>query len=150
MDDQKDFYSPDEVAGLLDLHVRTVRRFILQGKLKAARIGKQYRIAAADLDEFVASNGPPRPAAPVPRHRRVLVSTTVDVDAISREDSDRLTTALIGAFNSLRGEGGGKRLECIYYEEQGRLRIVMNAELSLTNAVLGMIGSIVNAEGNDN
>lgn len=126
-----------------------MRRFIREGRLKAARIGKQYRVAAADFNDFVGSKDRRTGAAPVHRRRRVLVSTTVDVDAISREESDRVTNLLLGAFNSLRGEGGGKRLDCIYYEEQGRLRIVVNAELGLANAVLGMIGGVLDV-GRDN
>ncbi len=45
-------YSVEEVAARLGLHVRTVRNYVRDGRLKAVRIGKQYRIAAADLEEL--------------------------------------------------------------------------------------------------
>ena len=144
MNDQIDFYSPEQVAEQLGLHVRTVRRFIHEGKLKAARIGKQYRIHARDFSDFVGTNDPQRLTTTVNRRRRVIVSTTVDIEAISKEETYRVTTSLMGAFKSSRNEQSGKRLDCIYYEEQGRLRIVINADLHDTNAVLGLINGLVN------
>ena len=54
-----DMYSVEQVAELLGLHVRTVRGYIRDGRLRAVRIGKQYRIARADLD---ALTGRPAPA----------------------------------------------------------------------------------------
>ena len=38
-------YSLDQVAERLGLHVRTVRAYVRTGRLKAIRIGKQYRVA---------------------------------------------------------------------------------------------------------
>lgn len=145
MDTHKDFYSTDEVAALLELHVRTVRRYIRDGKLRASRIGKQYRVAASDLDDLVGTDRTQSASAPAParRRRRVLVSTTVDIEAIGPDATYRITTALSGAFNAKQEGRGGKRLDCIYHEEQGKLRIIVNAELETANAVLGLIGFVL-------
>ena len=143
MDDRKDFYSPDEVAELLDLHVKTVRRFIREGKLNAARIGKQYRVALSDLNAFVGSEEMEPSTSTSNRRRRVIVSATVDIEAISREETDRITMMLTSAFNTAQESSSRKRLDCIYYEEQGKLRIVVNAELEFTSAVLSMVNSLL-------
>ena len=37
-------YTADEVAERLNLHVKTIRRYIRDGRLKAKRIGKEYRV----------------------------------------------------------------------------------------------------------
>ena len=47
-----DLYSVEQVAELLGLHVRTVRNYVRDGRLKAVRIGKQYRISRANLEEL--------------------------------------------------------------------------------------------------
>jgi excisionase family DNA binding protein len=141
----KDFYSPDEVAELLDLHVKTVRRYVREGKLKATRIGKQYRIAASDLDAFAGANRSSDAAAMSGRRRRVLVSSTVDIEAIGPDETYRITTALTGAFSAERESSRGKRLECIYYEEQGKLRIIVNADLETTSAILGLVNFVLAA-----
>ncbi len=135
----KSLYSAEEVAELLGLHVRTVRRYIREGLIEATRIGKQYRVSAAALREFVGSETPTEPS----RARRVLVASTVDIDAIGREESDRLATGLTGAMKAPREDGQRVHLECIYYEEQGRLRIIINAGPSYTSSLLSMIEAIL-------
>lgn len=56
------FYTPQEVADLLKIKVTTVYDYIRSGRLRAARIGKGYRIARADLEAFVANATLPAPA----------------------------------------------------------------------------------------
>lgn len=143
MDASKEFYSPDEVAELLDVHVRTVRRFIRDGKLKASRVGKQYRVASSDLSEFLGTDGLSAPKPAASRKRRALVSSTMDVDAISHEESDRIATLLTGVFNSARDRSDGKQLECIYYEELGRLRVIINADVSFTSSLLNLVDGVL-------
>ena len=43
-------YTVEQAAERLKLHPKTVLRMIRDGRLKAARIGKAYRIAGDDLD----------------------------------------------------------------------------------------------------
>ena len=45
-------YSPREVAGLLKVSERTVRRWIRERRLRARRFGRQLRIPATALEEF--------------------------------------------------------------------------------------------------
>src|SRR5690606_38311492 len=124
-------------------HVRTVRRYIREGRLKASRIGKQYRVAASDLDAFAGSDRTESAFASPSRRRRVLVSTTVDIEAIDPDETYRVSTALSGAFSAKQESPAGKRLDCIYYEEQGRLRIIVNADLEAATAILGLIGFVL-------
>lgn len=142
MHQPKDFLSPEEVAEKLDLNVRTIRRYIREGRLNATRIGKQYRIAVGDFHALVGSNETTTTAAPQARTRRVVVSATTDIHAISPGESDRITTLLTGAFTTQGGRAGA-HLECIYYEEAGTLRVVVNGELEFTSAVLGLVGSVL-------
>ncbi|MFC7563955.1 helix-turn-helix domain-containing protein [Actinomadura namibiensis] len=70
------YYSVEQVAELLDLHVRTVRGYVRDGKLRATRIGKQYRIAREDLEEFTgAPRRPRRRRRRTPRRPRSCGST---------------------------------------------------------------------------
>jgi excisionase family DNA binding protein len=149
MDESKEYYSPDEVAALLGLHVRTVRRFIREGRLKAARVGKQYRIADSDLRTLVGANRGKEHAGSQNRRRRILASTTVDIDAIGQAEQERLVNLLSGAFHSLHGQQNSRGFDAIYYAKEERLRLLVNADLDITNAVLGMIRGVLEDRGND-
>jgi excisionase family DNA binding protein len=50
------FYSIDEVADLLRVSLRTVRRWIKGGKLRAHRFGRTLRIAHDDLQKFIGES----------------------------------------------------------------------------------------------
>jgi excisionase family DNA binding protein len=137
----KHLYTVDEVADRLNLHVKTIRRYIQEGRLKARRIGKEYRITRGDLDEF--AGGAVAPEEPVARTRHVTATTIVDIDAISTSDSERLTTLVMGGMNARKGEGDYPRVDTIYFVATGRLRITITAGLELTASLLRVINAVL-------
>lgn len=46
-----------EAAELLSCHTETLRRAIKDGMLRAARLGREYRISRSDLQEFWTTRG---------------------------------------------------------------------------------------------
>ena len=49
------FYTPQEVAKLLKVSIRTVYRYLHTGKLKASKLGC-WRITEEDLDDFISKS----------------------------------------------------------------------------------------------
>src|SRR5262252_3233930 len=96
---QQDLYTVEQVAELLGLHVRTVRNYVREGRLKAVRIGKQYRITREDLAYMTGRPASSFDREPVRRQRHVEVSGIVEIDAISPEAAMRVTNGLVGAAN---------------------------------------------------
>ena len=47
-------YTPDEVRELLHVTLRTVYNYIREGKLKAVKIGKYWRITQKNLEDFLS------------------------------------------------------------------------------------------------
>jgi excisionase family DNA binding protein len=52
VDKSKLVFHLEEVAELLGVHKETVRRWILAGKLKSAKTGREHLISRADLQAF--------------------------------------------------------------------------------------------------
>ncbi|MFA6428196.1 MAG: helix-turn-helix domain-containing protein [Candidatus Buchananbacteria bacterium] len=48
-----EFYTAEELATKLKLNVMTIYRYIKAGKLKALKIGKEYRINRAEFAKFL-------------------------------------------------------------------------------------------------
>ena len=48
-----DVLVPEECAAYLDLDVRTIRAYIREGKLRAAKCGKYYRIRRQWLSDYM-------------------------------------------------------------------------------------------------
>ena len=49
---EKDFYTVYEVAEMLRVSDRTIRKHIEQGVLRALKVGTVYRIMKEDLDDY--------------------------------------------------------------------------------------------------
>lgn len=50
---QEKILTPDQVAQILQVHPFTVLKFIKQGRLKASKLGRVYRIRESDLEGFL-------------------------------------------------------------------------------------------------
>jgi excisionase family DNA binding protein len=133
-------YSLEQVASQLGLNVRTVRGYVRSGRLKAVRIGKQYRVAREDLE---AMTGTLVKSDAVPRHRRVEASSVVQIDAISKESAGRITNHLLGAAKSSRDDASPLRIESIYDEERAGMKIIVIGSLSAAANLFRLLGVIL-------
>lgn len=50
------FYKPIDLAQLLDVNIMTIYRYIKAGKLRAYKIGKEYRIGSEDYSSFMKNS----------------------------------------------------------------------------------------------
>ena len=47
------FYTAREVADMLKVNIMTIYRYIKKGKIRAHKIGKDFRIDKKDLERFI-------------------------------------------------------------------------------------------------
>ena len=53
MKQQKEFYTARELAKKLRVNIMTIYRYIKAGKLKAYKIGKEFRIEKKEFNKFL-------------------------------------------------------------------------------------------------
>ena len=51
---KKEFYITQELTDLLRVNIMTIYRYIKAGKLKAHKIGKEFRIPLEEFDKFLS------------------------------------------------------------------------------------------------
>lgn len=137
MDDT--LYSIEYVADRLGLHVKTVRNYVREGKLKAIRIGKQYRIAAADLAALTGQSPSAFEPHTIRRARHVEVSSVIEVSAASPELGTRITNLLLPAAK----EADGLRVQTIYDPMRGQLKIILIGGLESTTYAMKLVTAVV-------
>ena len=127
----------------MGLHVRTVRNFVRDGRLKAVRVGKQYRIAAGDLAGLTGR--PPVSFEPesVRRYRYVEVSSIIEIDAVSPETANRLTNVLMGAAKSSERGLTPPRMETIYDEERARMKVILIGSMENNASAFRVIQAVL-------
>jgi len=52
---QKEFYKAEDLAKLLEVNIMTIYRYIKAGKLKAYKIGREFRIDKKEFRRFLTS-----------------------------------------------------------------------------------------------
>lgn len=133
-----EWHSPEQVAELLGLHVRTVRGYIRDGRLHAVRIGKQYRIAQSDLDAFTGR--PPR-AAP-----QAEVTAVVELSGIDAGLADRVSTLVVAGAQT----AGGLRVQAMHDSARSHLKlIVIGAPAAAADVLLTVDAFLAGADGEE-
>lgn len=108
----------EQAAGALGLHVKTVLRYIREGRLPATRVGKGYRIARRELDAFAGTaSGHDKPDA--------RATCVAEVPDIGLDDAGRIARHMQAA--ALSGDAGTPRLhlETMYDPERRNLKVVI-------------------------
>jgi excisionase family DNA binding protein len=130
-------YSVEQVADILGLHVRTVRRYVRDGRLRAMRIGKQYRITERDLRGFTGETVDETARAP-----HAHVSTVVHIDDVDRLTMDRIVTHLGAAAIGNSSPSTHLDLHSSYDESACRLTVFAVGDTESTAAVVSVIGAL--------
>jgi len=109
----------EEAAERLNLHPKTVLRYIHDGRLAATRIGKSYRIAKADLDAFGGMASGSSEAG-----TRARTTCIVDLPGVSADGAERLTAFLHAA--AMAGDAGTPplHLQTAFDPASGSMKVV--------------------------
>lgn len=134
------YYSVEQVAELLGLHVRTVRGYIRDGRLNATRIGKQYRIARADLEAL--TGGPVAPVSSAAARHRAEVSSVVRIEDVDRAAVDRITTAVLASVAGPRDGARPLHVESVHDGERNTLRLIVLGDPADTAALLTIVHAL--------
>ncbi|HLZ83746.1 MAG TPA: helix-turn-helix domain-containing protein [Caulobacteraceae bacterium] len=125
------FHTVERAAERLAVHPKTVLRFIRDGRLRATRIGKAWRILASDLNAFA---GVPSPAAKA-RESSARVTAIAELEDVSMDVSRRMATAMQALVLAPRDRTAPIKLDTIYDPERSHLKVVIVAD-TLDAAVL--------------
>jgi excisionase family DNA binding protein len=124
-------YSVEEVAHFLDLHPKTVRRFIREGKIKARKIGRAWKIHQDDLREYThgelaAERGESHfLSSNAELQGRISVSTVIEIYEGSLDEASRISNSLIAVLNCKDPSWGKSRYDFIYHPETGKARFIL-------------------------
>jgi excisionase family DNA binding protein len=135
-------YSLDQVAERLGLHVRTVRAYVRTGRIKAIRIGKQYRVAREELEAIVGASNLPEA---VSRRRRAEASSVVQMDAVTENMALRVTDHLRSVVKTPRDDDSALRVETIYDVGHAHLKVIVIGSLSAAANIFALLGAILDA-----
>lgn len=133
-------YSVEQVAERLGLHPRTVRSYVRGGRLRAVKIGKQYRIARADLEALTGESAAPAGAG------HAEVSSIVQIDGLAPGAADRLAILLTAAAQAPRDSPEPLRIQTVHDEGRSRMKIVILGGPAATADLLQLLDGLLGPE----
>lgn len=87
-----EYYTPEEIAARLKLHINTVWRYLKSGRLKASRIGNRYRVSDEQLELFLSETS----ALGVPMTVREESAGALKYDTSHQKTSDKPRVSAYG------------------------------------------------------
>lgn len=134
----KELLTVEEVSGILGVHPITIRRYIKDNKIKASKIGGQWRITSSDLKEFmcvdnfndrVAKNSASALEEFVQGKKynnKTLESCVIlNYHVASADKATPLCEKIISRVNSEHSNQSGINFQYYYMEEEKNARIII-------------------------
>ena len=121
----RDYYTVDQISSMLNIHPKTIQRYIREGKLRAAKIGKGWRVTGHDLSIFIENDRQEKPASGKRSERNSIASSVIDIDVNGKEDAIRIMNTLSASLNSKPPEYGRSSMQSQYIERENMVRITL-------------------------
>lgn len=142
------YYTVDQISELLSMHPKTIQRYIREGKLRANKIGKSWRVSGHDLSVFAENTG--IQALEPARHSRMktTVSSVIDIPVQDLDESRRIVTTLTAALNCKPQELGNSTMHVQHLESVDLVRVTLWGGLSFIKEMMDFI-SVITEQEND-
>lgn len=127
----EEVYTVEQSAERLKLHPKTVLRFIREGRLRAAKVGRSYRIPRSELDAFGG--------LALQNDVSARVTSIVDVPDLAPDEAQRLAALFTSARMSAEQHRDPMSLNVAHDPVLRTVKVVMVGSPSDTAAMLRLL-----------
>jgi excisionase family DNA binding protein len=135
----KEYYTVEQISEMLNIHPKTIQRYIREGRLRATKVGKGWRVTGHDLSLFVESDGDKGRGRGSRQARSVIASSVVDIIANGKENAIRIMNTLTAALNSKPSEYGQSSMHSQYIERENMVRITLWGDIRFMAVMMDTI-----------
>jgi excisionase family DNA binding protein len=127
----EEVYTVEQFAERLKLHPKTVLRFIKDGRLRAMKVGKSYRILRTEMEAMtgVVTGGA----------TAIRVTSIVDLAGVSSETAQRLARQITSLRMGREAPPNPMNIDVAYDPQTRGLKVVIVGSPSDTAAILKMV-----------
>lgn len=155
---EEKFYTIDQIAEILGMHHKTIRKFITEGKLRANKVGKQWRISGHDLSLFMEDNNvniknnnklesekiefSTGDVDSNNKTSKINISTVIDINEVDIDEHKRISNMLLALMNSKDSKISNSTINIKYYKNDKNLKVMLWGDIEFTNVMLDFISTI--------
>lgn len=136
----KDYYAVEQISEMLNIHPKTIQRYIREGKLRAIKVGKSWRVNRHDLRVFLESLDVRSSASKA--ERIITASSVIDITCNGSEDAIRIMNLLTSAFNAKSSAFVKTSMQSQYIEPESIVRVMLWGDIRFISTIVDMIITI--------
>ncbi len=140
---EEKYYSVEQISEMLNIHPKTIQRYIREGKLRAGKIGKSWRITGHDLSVFMEStklSATKKDMDSIKKsNNEIKVSSVIDIDVEGMEDAIRIMNTLTAALNTNLPEYGHPTMHVQFLESESKVRVTIWGNILFAQAIISLI-----------
>lgn len=140
---QEKYYSVDQISEMLNIHPKTIQRYIREGKLRAGKIGKSWRVTGHDLSVFMESTKlsirKENTDTGIQSSNEIKVSSVMDIDVEGMEDAIRIMNTVTAALNTNLPEYGHPTMHAQFLESESKVRVTIWGNILFAQAIIELI-----------
>lgn len=141
---EQTYYTVDQISEMLSMHPKTIQRYIREGKLHAAKLGKAWRITGHDLTRFVERNGIALPADETPAQPiAATVSSVIDIDVPNMDEGMHIANGITAALNAKPPEYGKTSLNIQFIAPENKVRIMAWGNALFMEALMATVQTYI-------
>ena len=149
------FYTVDQIAEILGMHHKTIRKFITEGKLRANKVGKQWRIAGHDLSTFMENNNvkinnkvevendniefSTSDSGVRSSHNKMNISAVVDINEVNMDECRRVSNMLLALMNTRDSKMSNSTINIKHYPKENNLKVMLWGDTEFIKEMLDFI-----------
>ena len=144
------YYSVDQVAEMIHMHPKTIQRYIRQGRLKAQKIGKAWRVTGHDLSTFtegtdgtnLRDDSPGLQAILGAAEKTIKVSSIIDIPVKNSSEAVQVMNWITASVNNLSSDYGHTSVTTHYIEPEHTIRIMLWGSPSFMEVIMSFLDEL--------
>lgn len=147
----KTYYTVDQIANMLNMHPKTIQRYIREGKLKASKVGKSWRVNGHDLSIFTEqTNAFLKNQSDITDIKtiddKIKVSAVIDIEVMDTDEAIRIVNTLTASLNVKPIEYGKSTLSTQFIQPELKVRVMLWGNITFIQAMLSFISELNNQQ----
>lgn len=140
----ENYYSVEQIAEMLNMHPKTIQKYLREGKLRAAKIGKNWRVSGHELSLFmegekIGANKAEENSSIMRETEKIKVSSVIDVTVSGKEEAIRIVNGMTAVLNVKPPEFGTSTFSAQFIEAENKVRMMLWGNPAFMESMLGSL-----------
>ncbi len=146
------YYTVDQIAKMLNMHSKTIQRYIREGKLNASKVGKSWRVTGHDLSIFTEGTNHVSDKIMMPnvteeiREDKIKISAVVDIDIDDMDEAMRIVNMLTAVLNAKPSEYGKSTMSAQFIESEQKVRVMLWGSIKFIENMISSLSVLADQE----